>query len=196
MSGMKKMLLGAVGLSVALASCGTGVAPDLSGSGSVTQVRTEYQTEDGRFVACDNYNNVTATTQVSVYFNVSGNVQTVDVALRGNTTSQYDENYKARFTGDQLASIGNGSYRATFNANPATGGLLPQAIIVNPTRAKVKVVAVSGRVGTPPNYGSFRADLSVNTGSATYSFSSRLIPSGNVDVYTTCNFIRTTTEDV
>ncbi len=190
------MLLGAVGLSAVLASCGTGVAPDLSGSGSVTAVRTEYRLENGQFVACDNYNNVTATTQVSVYFNVSGNVQTVDIALRGNTTSQYDENYKARFTGEQLASIGNGSYRATFNANPVTGGLLPQAIVVNPARAKVKVVTASGRAGTAPNYGSFRADLSVNTGTATYNFSSRLIPSGNVDVYTTCNLVRTTNEDV
>lgn len=196
MRGMKKMLLGAVGLSAVLASCGTGVAPDGSGSGSVTSVRTEYRTEGGQFVACDNYNNATATTQVSVYFNVSGNVQYVDVALRGNTTNRYDENYKARFSGSQLASIGNGSYRVTFNANPITGGLLPQAIIVNPARAKVKVVAVSGRAGTAPNFGSFRADLSVNTGSATYNFNSRLIPGGNVDVYSTCNLIRVTNEDV
>ena len=187
---MKKLWLGTVGLGAMLAGCGTGVAPDLSGSGSVTQVRTEYRTQGGQFVACDNVGNLTAATQVSVYFNVSGSVQTLDVALRGNTTGDYDGNYKARFTGDQLASAGSGGYRATFNANPLTGGLLPQAIVVNPTRAKVTVVTASERVG------SFHAALSVNTGTANYNFSSKLIPSGNVDVYTSCTLISTTNEDV
>lgn len=187
------MLLGAVGLSALLASCGSGVAPDLSGSGNVSKVRTEYRLESGEFVACDNYNGATATTQVSVYFNVSGNVKTVDIALRGNTTSQYDENYKARFTGEQLEAVGNGSYRATFNANPLTGGLLPQAIIVNPARAKVKVVTASGR---PSNTAGFHAALNVDTGTATYAFNSRLVPGGNVAVYTSCTFVRNTDEDV
>lgn len=192
---MKKMLLGAVGLSALLASCGSGVAPDLSGSGRVTAVRTEYRlgSETGPFIACDNYNGATATTQVSVYFDVSGNVKTVDLALRGNTTSDYDENYKARFTGEQLEAVGNGSYRATFNANPITGGLLPQSIVVNPTRAKVKVVTASGR---PSNTAGFYAALNVDTGTATYNFDSRLIPGGNVAVYTTCTFQKQTNEDV
>lgn len=185
------MLLGAVGLSAVLASCGTGIAPDGSGSGSVTQVRTEYRTASGQFVACDNVNNVVATTQVSVYFNVSGNVQTVDVGLRGNTTSQYDANYNATATGQQLAAIGNGSYRLTFNANPATGGFLPQSIIVTPNRAKVKIVTP-----TSNKAGSFHAALTVNTGTATYSFSSRNILNGNVDVYPSCTVVSTTNEDV
>lgn len=187
------MLLGAVGLSAVLASCGTGIAPDGSGSGSVTQVRTEYRTRtaSGQFVACDNVNNDVATTQVSVYFNVSGNVQTVDVGLRGNTTSQYDANYNATATGQQLAAIGNGSYRLTFNANPATGGFLPQSIIVTPNRAKVKIVTPTSKKA-----GSFHAALTVNTGTATYSFSSRNILNGNVDVYPSCTVVSTTNEDV
>lgn len=190
--GMKKTLLGAVGLSAVLASCGTGYAPDGSGSGSVTGVRTEYRlgSETGRFIACDNLDNATASTQVSVYFNVSGFVQTVDVGLRGNTTSQYDANYNARATGQQLAAIGNGSYRLTFDANPLTGGLLPQSIIVTPTRDKVKVVNASERAG------SFHAALTVNTGSATYNLSSRLLGNGNVDVYNNCTLVRVTNEDV
>ncbi|WP_246580378.1 hypothetical protein [Deinococcus aestuarii] len=190
---MKKMLLGAVGLSALLASCGSGTAPDGSGSGRVTAVQTEYRlnSETGPFVACDNVNNVVASTQVSVYFNVSGNVQTVDVGLRGNSTSQYDGNYNAQATGQQLAAVGNGSYRLTFDANPATGGFLPQSIIVSPVRDKVKVVSA-----TSQQAGSFHAALSVNTGSATYSFNSRLIANGNVEVYPSCTVVRTTNEDV
>jgi hypothetical protein len=194
-SGMKKMLLGGVGLSVVLASCGVGGAPDGSGSGRVSEVRTEYRTEGGQYVACDNLttggNTGTATTQVSVYFSVFGNVQSVDVGLRGNTTSQYDANYNATASGQQLAALGNGDYRVTFNANPATGGLLPQAIIVTPVRNKVKIVSTNSTKA-----GSFHAALKVNTGSAMYTFNSRLIARGNVDVYPSCTVIRTTTEDV
>lgn len=184
------MLLGAVGLSAVLASCGTGYAPDGSGNGSVTGVRTEYRTQSGQFVACDNLDNVTASTQVSVYFNVAGSVQNVNVGLYGNTSSTYDSNYNTNVSGSQLAAIGNGSYRLTFNANPATGGFLPQSIIVTPTQNTVKVVAVSNRVG------SFHAELAVNTGSTTYNLSSRLLAAGNVDVYTTCNLISVTNEAV
>ncbi|WP_245576197.1 hypothetical protein [Deinococcus murrayi] len=186
---MKKMLLGVVGLSAVLASCGVGGAPDGSGSGRVSEVRTEYRLASGQFVACDNVNNMTATTQVSVYFSVAGNVQTVDVGLRGNTTSQYDNNYRTTVTGQQLAAIGNGSYRLTFTANPASG-FLPQSITVNPVRAKVKLVSASNKAG------SFHAALAVNTGTANYSFNSRFIPNGNVDVYTTCTVLSTTNEDV
>ncbi len=186
------MLLGSVGLSALLASCGTGTAPDGSGSGRVSEVRTEYRTQNGRFVSCDNFNNATATTQVSVYFNVRGNVQTVDVGLRGLTTSAYDSNYNAQVTGQQLAAVGNGSYRLTFTANPADG-FLPQSIVVNPVRAKVKIVEASGRAGNNLNSG-FYAALSVNTGTATYNFNSRNV--STVDTYTSCTLISTTNEDV
>jgi hypothetical protein len=186
---MKKMLLGAVGLSAVLASCGAGGAPDGSGTGRVTEVRTEYRLPTGQFVACDNVNNATATTQVSVYFRVAGNVQTVDVGLRGNTTDRYDSNYNARATGQQLAAIGNGSYRLTFTANPATG-LLPQSIIVTPTQGKVKIVNATERAG------SFHAALTVNTGTSNYSFNSRFIANGNVDVYANCTVVSTTNENV
>ncbi|GAA5531897.1 hypothetical protein [Deinococcus aluminii] len=189
---MKKMLLGAVGLSAVLASCGTGYAPDGSGSGSVTQLRTEYRlgNASGPFIACDNLDNATASTQVSVSFNVSGNVQNVNIGLYGNSTSAYDSNYNTNVSGSQLAAVGTGSYRLTFNANPATGGFLPQSIIVTPTRGKVKVVNASNKVG------SFHTELAVNTGSATYNLSSRLISNGNVDVYTSCSLVSVTNEDV
>lgn len=189
---MNKMLLGAVGLSAVLASCGTGVAPDGSGAGRVSDIRTEYRlgSATGPFIACDNYNNAVASTQVSVYFSVGGSVRTVDVGLRGNTSAENDANYNARATGSELARIGSGSYRVTFDANPATGGLLPQSITVTPRRDKVKIVAANERAG------SFYAALRVNTGSASYSFDSRLIPGGNVDVYTNCTFVADTNEDV
>jgi hypothetical protein len=188
--GMKKLLLGLVGLSAALASCGVGVAPDGSGDGRVTQVRTEYRLgESGPFISCDNLNGAIATTQVSVYFSVSGNVQSVDVGLRGNTTSQYDSNYNATVTGSGFTNLGSGSYRLTFNANPADG-FLPQAIVVNPVRGKVKIVNAS------ENPGSFHAALAVNTGTSSYNLSSRLIPQGNVLTYVNCNIVRTTNEDV
>lgn len=193
---MKKMLLGAVGLSAALASCGVGGAPDGSGSGRVSQVRTEYRTEGGQFVACDNVtvggNTATAGTQVSVYFSVFGNVQSVDVGLRGNTSSQYDDNYNATASGEELAALGNGNYRVTFNANPATGGFLPQAIIVTPVRDKVKIVSTNSTKA-----GSFYAALKVNTGTAVYNFNSRnLLINGNVEVYPNCTVLRTTDEEV
>ncbi|WP_019009988.1 hypothetical protein [Deinococcus aquatilis] len=187
---MKKLLLGLVGLSAALASCGTGVAPDGSGDGRVTQVRTEYRLgASGPFISCDNLNNAVATTQVSVYFSVNGNVQSVGVGLRGNTTSQYDNNYNATVSGNGFTNLGSGSYRLTFNANPVNG-LLPQAIVVNPVRGKVKIVNAT------ENPGSFHADLTVNTGTSSYDLSSRLISQGNVLTYVNCTLVSTTNEDV
>lgn len=188
------MLLGAVGLSALLASCGTGVAPDGSGSGRVSAVRTEYRVGSvtGPFAACDNVNNAVATTQVSVYFSVSGSVQNVNVGLYGNNSSQYDANYNTTVTGEQLYTVDtSGNYRLTFNANPATGGFLPQSIVVTPTRAKVKIVSVDQQAA-----GSFHTRLTVNTGTATYNFSSRNIAGGNVLVYPNCTVVSVTGEDV
>lgn len=180
-------------MSAALASCGVGGAPDGSGSGFVSQVRTEYRTEGGKFVSCDNVNNALASTQVSVYFSVFGDVDSVDVGLRGNTTDEYDDNYNFEVTGQQLNEVGGNDYRLTFTANPAVDGFLPQAIIVNPTRAKVKIVNT-----TSDKAGSFHAALKVDTGSAMYRFDSQnlLNDRGDVDVYPSCTVIRTTNEDV
>ncbi|WP_231881702.1 hypothetical protein [Deinococcus puniceus] len=190
---MKKLLLGLVGLSAALASCGVGVAPDGSGDGRVSQLRTEYRLgASGPFIGCDNVDNAIGSTQVSVYFSVSGGVQSVNVGLRGNTSNAYDGNYNSTVSGSQLASLGGNSFRLTFDANPATGGFLPQAIVVTPVRDRVKIVTATNKSG------SFYAALSVNTGSANYSFNSRFITpgQGNVDVYTNCTVQSVTNEDV
>lgn len=188
---MKKLLLGLVGLSAALASCGTGVAPDGSGSGVVTQLRSEYRLgETGPFISCDNLNGAVATTQVAVYFNIAGSVQSLNVGLRGNNTNAYDNNYNTSAGQGDFTSLGNNDYRVSFNANPIVDGLLPQAIIVNPKVAKVKIVSAN------ENPGSFYAALNVNTGTATYDFNSKNIIRGNIQTYVNCNTIRTTNEDV
>ncbi len=116
----------------------------------------------------------------------------MDVGLRGNTSNTYDGNYNSTVSGSQLASLGGNSFRLTFDANPATGGFLPQAIVVTPVRDRVKVVTATNKSG------SFYAALGVNTGSANYSFNSRFITpgQGNVDVYTNCTVQSVTNEDV
>lgn len=191
--GMKKVLLAAVGLSGVLASCGS-VAVGDGAIAQVTGIRTEYRLSNGQFVGCDNVLNNgvqgIARTQVAVYFNVTGTVQSVSVGLRGNTDNRYDGNYNATFSGSEFDSIGGNSYKVSFDASPATGGFLPQAIVVNPVDRTVKLVTAENLVG------SFYADLTIRNATDSATASTRSLGNGNIPVYTNCYVQRDTGETI
>lgn len=194
---MKKVLLAAVGLSGVLASCGS-VAVGDGAFAQVTQIRTEYR-YNGQFIGCDNVLSGTqqlpGSTQVAVYFNAGGSIRSVDVGLRGITDDEYNGNYNGTFTGNQFDSVGGNSYKVTFDANPATGGFLPQAIIVNPTDRTVKNVTATGRVAN--GNGGFYAELTLNTATDSGTVSTETLGSaGNIPVYTNCYVQSTTNETI
>lgn len=181
------MLLAAAGLSGLLASCGSATFQD-GAFAQVTQIRTEYRF-NGQFIGCDNVLSGTTqlpgSTQVAVYFNAGGNINSVNVRLRGNTTSDDDNNYSGTFSGNQFDSVGGNSYKVTFDANPATGGFLPQAIIVNPVDRTVKTVTATGR--TNGGVGSFYAELTLNTTTDTGTINTRALgTAGNIPTYANC----------
>lgn len=192
---MKKILMAAmgVGLTGILASCGSGSAPDGSANGSIDSVRTEYRlgSTAGAFVACDNVAGNTVgrdrSTQVAVNFTLQGNIQDITIGLKGQTSDRYDNNYRTTVTGQQLASIGNGKYRVTFDANSANGAFLPQSIVVNPVAVTVKVVSATGNVG------GFYPQLVVNTGTSNFTINNIL---RTVQVYSNCTVTQTTAENI
>lgn len=188
---MKHMMVGAVGLMGALAGCGT-----LNGAttAEMLDIRTEYRNQSGKFVACDNVTDgggLYQRTQISVYFDAFGSVNSVNVGLRGNTSPTYDGNYNASAV--TANGTADGTYRVTFNAT-ADGGFLPTGITVNPTRNLVKNVLTTDLSFV----GSFRADMTVNTPSGPFEISTAYLPNnrGNISVYTMCNVTSTTTEPV
>ncbi|SEI65669.1 hypothetical protein SAMN04488058_101257 [Deinococcus reticulitermitis] len=188
---MKKILLASVAGAGLLASCGSTYVD--GGYVEAREIRTEYRTASGQYVACDNVlqngQQQAASNQVAVYFDAAGSISSLNVNLRGNTINDYDDNYSATFTGSQLASVGNGSYKAVFQAEPGTG-LLPQAITVNPAPKTVKIVSVSG---TPA--GSFYAALTLSNGTDTGTASTQLLGTkGNIPVYSNCTVQSVTTE--
>lgn len=191
--GMKKVLLAAVGLSGVLASCGS-VAVGDGAIAQVTGIRTEYRLSNGQFVGCDNVLNNgvqgIARTQVAVYFNVTGTVQSVSVGLRGNTDNRYDGNYNATFSGSEFDSIGGNSYKVSFDASPDNGGFLPQAIVVNPVDRFVKIVTVNNLGG------SFYADLTIRNATDSATASTRSLGNGNIAVYNNCYVQATTNETI
>ena len=153
---MKKMLLGAVGLSAVLASCGgvavddtRGVRSEFQLATNVTDVNTGATLNAGTYVICDN-------TNTDVELNVSWLAGTQAINLYA-----YGEYY------------GEGKYLATYNVSGTPGGnaallftvgaytaplnVKPQAIIVTPvtnvdvkgyTRLGVRAVDSQGNVGT------------------------------------------------
>lgn len=159
----------------------------------MTGIKTEYRTASGQYVACDETSLGATKTQVAVYFTAAGTISSVDIGLKGQTTSAYDANYTVTYTGSQLAQTGGNSFKAVFDAD-STVGLLPQAITVTPAARTVKIVSVSSTdwVG-----GGFYADLQLNTpyGSDTASTSS-LGTLGNIPVYSYCAVIGTTSEEL
>ena len=184
---MKKTLL-FFGAGVLLAGCGSTQVG--SATLTITDLRTEYRTAGGQYVACDNVANLdgstTQKTQVAVSFSASGNVSSVRVALHGNTTSQYDNNYVATFSGDQLNGLGGNDFKAIFDAD-ATQAVLPQSIVVNPAQRPIKIVTP---VGT--SSGSFRTDVTLTNGSN----SGTAFGTTNIAVYSSCNVVSTTNEQL
>lgn len=195
--GMKKIMMAAVGVGLTgmLASCGSGSAPDGSGRGEITQVRTEYRlgSTTGNFIACDNISNNPGRanlTQVAVDFNLAGNVQDITIGLKGGNGTRYDDNFTTKVNGSELPGTA-GKYRITFNADSSNADtLLPQSIIVSPAKVKVKVVTTNANSRAGFFYPAFR----VNTGSDNFTFSGVL--NYTTDVYTNCTVTQTTNEDI
>ncbi len=189
---MKKIfLLAAVSATGLLASCGGGTNTG-DASASISQLKTEYRDSNGRYVACDTLFDrgvsISNKTQVGVYFTAQGTVQSVDIGLRGNSSTGYDGNYNTTASGTQLANIGGNNFKVIFDADAAQY-LLPQSITVNPTARYIKNVAVSNNVG------SFHADLTLNSATGTGTATSRYLGTpGNIPVYSSCSLISTTTE--
>ena len=125
---------------------------------------------------------------MGVYFSASGSIASVDIGLRGNTSSAYDGNYNASASGALLAGIGGNNFKVIFDADAATN-LLPQSIIVNPALRTIKYVATSGYVGE------FHTELTLNSATSSAKASSRnLGTAGNIPVYSTCAITSTTSE--
>lgn len=197
-----KKVLALVGLSAVLASCGTiGVTPNAFVN--ITGLRTEYRanTAAGGFVACDNVAgqnviNNTQITQVAAYFTTDGDVQQVRVQLRGDTTTENDDNYRATFTRQQLDAVNSndGRFKAVFDADSTVGFLptsvRPQAIVVNPVDRKVKVVQP---VGQPAGRFYVTVGITDSEGNQATASSNNVY---EVPVYATCNAIATTNEDI
>jgi hypothetical protein len=201
MSGMKSALkagAGLLGLSMILASCGSGIAPDGSGSVRVYDLKTEYRDiQTNAYVACDNVTqlggNTTQTTNVAVSFALSGTLTSVDVGLRGVTTTQYDGNYNVNIPTGSLSDLGGNSFKTVFTANSINGQYLPQSlraqgIVVNPAVVTIKTVNASNRVTT---YAGFYASVTANTSTGAqatgYTPSITAIP-----VYSQCKVVNDT----
>ncbi len=184
---MKKTLM-LMGVGVLLASCGSTQVG--SAKLTITGLRTEYRTTAGAYVACDNVaypdGTTTSTTQVAAAFNATGDVSSVQVALHGNSTAKYDNNYVATFTREQLDAVGGNDFVALFDAD-ASKNVLPQSITVNPARRYIKIVTP---VGDSP--GSFRTDITLtNEGNSGTAFGLT-----NIAVYTGCNVTSKTDEQL
>ncbi|MFC4453424.1 hypothetical protein [Deinococcus sonorensis] len=192
-------LLGLIGLAAILASCGSsGVAPDGSASIRITNLKTEYKTGQGEYVACDNVKQLDGTyasqTAVATYFTLVGGIKDLTVQLKGSTTSAYDNNYVKTISASELAALNTNDYRLTFYADssaPGESGFLPQGIVVKPIATKVKLVTVN----QADRVGSFYTFVTVNTSTGRNvkaDTSGIVIP--RVGTYTTCNIQGDTTE--
>lgn len=145
---MKKMLLGAVGLSAMLASCGGVIVADPVTNLTVTGYQTNYQlTTDvrdqngqtitkGSYVICDNRN-----TRVGVDVSWRGGLQQLAIQFKGARTGET----KTVATEDYgpIDYRGAGRYEYTLQPGMAPqslkNGIGAQAIIVNPiTNVNVK----------------------------------------------------------
>jgi hypothetical protein len=203
MSGMNKALRltpAFAGLTLFLASCGSGFAPDGSVV-TVDKLRTEYQTTAGTFVACDNVADgtkpVTNVTNVAVSFSLIGSISTVEIGLRGVTSNQFDGNYNATVQASQLSNLGGNSFKTVFKANAVDGQYLPQSIrplgiIVNPAAVTIKVVDASNQQNLN-GPGSFYAAVKIVTSSGDTATGNTRFTS-TIPVFAQCNVIRDTGE--
>ncbi|EYB68198.1 hypothetical protein DEIPH_ctg025orf0032 [Deinococcus phoenicis] len=145
------MLLGAVGLSAVLASCGSVTVDDSLGirsqyqlSTDVTDVNTGRVLKQGTYVICDNKN-------TNVELNVSWTAGTSAINLLAYGEYYGEGKYLANY---KLNSAAPGSAALTFTVGAFTA---PQSIIVNPvttvnvkgyTRLAAQAVDLQGNTGS------------------------------------------------
>lgn len=186
---MKKLLLAAIAATGLLASCGD-TASTGDASAKITDIKTEFRTSNGTYVACGNLlsNNqqFVPDNQVGVYFTANGSISSVNIALVGNTSNQTN-GYVATASGTQLQSLGTDRFKVIFDAK-ADGAMLPQSIVVNPVARYVKIVSVENYVGL------FHAELTLNTPSGSATATTQYLSNGNIPIYANCYFVSETTE--
>lgn len=153
---MKKMLLGAVGLSAVLASCGSVTVDDLAGIRSqyqlttdVTDANTGTTLRQGTYVICDNVN-------TDVELNVSWTAGTRAINLLAYGQYYGEGRYLATYDVSNTAG-GSGILTFTVGANTAPLSLGKQSIIVTPvtnvnvkgyTRLAAQAIDSQGNAGT------------------------------------------------
>ncbi|WP_293911371.1 hypothetical protein [Deinococcus sp.] len=191
-----KLFAAALALPLLLAACGS--ASTSSGSVVFNSLQTEYKDQTGNFVACDNTTlqggGTTKITSVSVKYSASGTVNSLDIGLRGSTTSDKDANYNVNVPGTSLTDLGGGNFKTVFTADSSVNllpnSLQPLKITVNPNpNVVIKNVTTSGDVG------SFYTRLAINTPTGSAETTS-LIVAPRVKVYTSCTVTSTTAEQL
>lgn len=185
---MKKLWILA-GVGAVLAACGT------SGDGRLRvydlSAVSEFRDAQGNSVGCDNLNGASVQPTVKVLFTASGFIQTAQVRLIGDSTTDQNTAFVANLSSaDVLKGEGTNRYFVRFKAEP--GQILPssvpnirsQGIVVNPTTT-IKNVTVKP-ADRAPNNGGFRAQLiaTSDTGSNT-----GFVTSGSIPVYSNCTFV-------
>ncbi|WP_412029045.1 hypothetical protein [Deinococcus yunweiensis] len=184
---MNKAALGviAVSLSALLASCGSS-GGNAEAQGRILDLSTEYTTSTSptvQYAGCDRVNGATTgranSTQVKVEFSAVGSVQSIQVSLAGTSDDKADPNFTTTIQAANLKKNAAGNYEVLFDANSATGALLPAAIIVEPVVQPVKPVTATKPVG-----GSFYALVKVNTTSSSFTLTSKFLRS--IPVFEEC----------
>lgn len=194
---MKRFLMLAALSTGLLASCNTGSAPDGSGSGTVSGIKTEFKTDKGQFVACDKViegDATRTTTNLAINFSAKGSIKDIEISLKGRKSSDNNSNYIFSVSGQQLKDLGTNKYKMLIEANSHKGPL-PAGIIIKPTTTKIKTVSVKDRING--DSGGFYANLMATTTTSKFSFdSSSLGSNGNIPVYGTCTVKRVTNEEL
>ena len=180
----------------ALVACGTGEGrPD--GSVQVTEVKSEFRTQSGVYVACNTVTQasgaVSTQTGFSVSFSTTDAVKTATVALKGQPTSQYDAFYVQTATPSQLSVGADHTYRLLLSANATSAVYLSQpshvqTLTVRPPSQvlKVKVVRATNRQAF-----SFYPQVTVSSAGTSESDRSALA----FPVYDTCTVLPTAISD-
>jgi hypothetical protein len=203
---MKKRVFGtaAAALALAMTSCG-----NFSADGKLYVsdpiVKTEYRiSSTGAFVGCDQVDGADAITTVKAVLTSTGVLKRLDVQLKGQTTSKYDDNFKGSFSLAQ-ATLDQNKNQVTvkFTANAATGILLPTAVhsgftslgivpVPIDTSNFIKEVSVSSQDLAGPAGSGFR--VQVQGYSENDSPTAVLNNLETISVYTKCKVVKTTTE--
>jgi hypothetical protein len=188
------LFLPALALPLLLAACGS--ASTGNATVRLTDVRTEYKTPGGIYVACDTTNlqggGSTNNTAVGVYYTISGTFSTLELNLLGDTPSNLDSNFYAKLNRNDLNTVAGNDFKTVFFADSTTaGGLLPnslkpQAIVVKPN-ADVSVKTVN----TGNSLGKFYTNVTLD-GSVSTNSRSALVR--DIPVYDTCTVTGVTSE--